>query len=275
MDAPSQQAVAAAFSVLALAIAALAGVRYRGAKDPATLFVSVAFLTLAVNAAIFGVWWPRLDLNVGEMDPRGPGTAWIGGWVVAGLYLVLTRPWWDRRGRRAVRPTLVVGAAAALTAGIDVFAIATHPDVLPFGIAPHVGYPTLTGNASVKGPGWVLATMAFLALAVAGVRLIQQRRGGSVMLAAAAFIAGLGLLFTARKSTFATGSFEWVDVWPEVVAALVFASLLVDQRIDTSRMRRATDRARAVMGGRAEIASMLGHEVKGPVATIRGLAATT
>ncbi|MEA2551295.1 MAG: two-component system, OmpR family, sensor kinase [Actinomycetota bacterium] len=279
MDAPSQQAVAAAFAVFAFAVAALAGVRYRGTKDPATLFVSVAFLTLAVNAAVFGMWWPRRNLDPGLsgtlVDPLGPVTAWIGGWLIAALSLLLTRPWWDRRGRPAIRPTLVVGAASVLTALIDVIAIAAHPDVRPSGPIQHVGYPTPSGNASVKGPGWVLVVLALIALGVAGVRLIRQRRGGSAMLAAASFVAALGLLSTARKSTFATGWFEWVDVWPMLVAALAFTALLVDLRVDTSRMRRATDRARAVMGGRAEIASMLGHEVKGPVATIRGLAGTT
>ena len=278
-DPPAQQAVATAFSILALAVSALASVRYRGSKDPATLFVSVAFLTLAVNGAILGVWWPRLNLSAGpfgwELDSRGPATAWLGGWLIAALSLVLTRPWWDRRGRRAIRPVLVVGVASVLTALIDVFAIVTHPNFQVPSIGIQAGYPTLYGNASVGGPGWVLAVLAFVALGAAGARLIRLRRGGSAVLAAAAFIGALGLLSTARKSTFATGWFEWVDVWPVLVAALAFAALLVDLRVDTSRMRRATDRARAVMGGRAEIASMLGHEVKGPVATIRGLAATT
>lgn len=278
-DPAAQQAVATAFSILALAVAALASVRYRGSKDPATLFVSVAFLTLAVNAAILGVWWPRLNLSSGpsgrELDSLGPATAWVGGWLIAALCLVLTRPWWDRRGRRAIRPVLVVGAASALTALIDVIAIATHPDFMVLGPFIHPRYPTLYGNASVGGPGWVLTLLALVALGAAGMRLIRLRRGGSAVLAAAAFIGALGLLSTARKSTFATGWFEWVDVWPVLVASLAFAALLVDQRVDTSRMRRATDRARAVMGGRAEIASMLGHEVKGPVATIRGLAGTT
>ena len=36
--------------------------------------------------------------------------------------------------------------------------------------------------------------------------------------------------------------------------------------------RRATDRAQEIMGGRAEIAAMIAHEVRGPVSTVRGLA---
>ncbi|MEP7060697.1 MAG: hypothetical protein ABI828_08190, partial [Actinomycetota bacterium] len=276
IDPPAQQAVAAAFAVLALAVAALGGVRYRGAKDPATLFVAVAFLILGANAAVLGVWWPRLHLDPG----LGPAIGWVGGWLVAAVCLLLTRPWWDRRGRRAVRPIVAIAVAAATTALIDVVSFRSHPagnslfgHVLSFEAPSDYARPS--GNGSVGGLGWMFVVLACLVMVIAGVRLIRQRRGGSVMLATATIIAALGLLSSAGKSTFATGAFAWVDVWPIVVAAFAFAALLVDLRVDTSRMRRATDRARAVMGGRAEIASMLGHEVKGPVATIRGLAATT
>jgi len=44
------------------------------------------------------------------------------------------------------------------------------------------------------------------------------------------------------------------------------------QRADTSRMRRASDRATAVMEGRAEIASIVAHDVRGPAGTIRSVA---
>jgi two-component system sensor histidine kinase KdpD len=41
-----------------------------------------------------------------------------------------------------------------------------------------------------------------------------------------------------------------------------------------TQMRRATDRAQEVMGGRAELASMIAHELRGPVSTVKGLATT-
>ena len=53
---------------------------------------------------------------------------------------------------------------------------------------------------------------------------------------------------------------------------LLLVAVLLMQRADASRMRRATDRAEEIMEGRAEIASMIAHEVRGPVTTIRGLA---
>ena len=277
IDPAAQQALIAAFAVLAFAIAALAGVRYRGAKDPATLFVATAFLAVGINALIFGLWWHRTHLGPEPaLDPLGPATAWLGGWLVASTCLLLTRPWWDRRGRRAIRPVPVLAAASAITGLVDIISIVIHPGHIRIGVMrvpPSSSTPP--GNGSVGGLGWVFAVLALVVLVGAGIRLVRLRRGGSVLLAVAAFVGALGLLSSARTSTFATGSFAWVDAWPVLVAALAFASLLVDQRVDTSRMRRATDRARAVMGGRAEIASMLGHEVKGPVATIRGLAGTT
>jgi two-component system, OmpR family, sensor histidine kinase KdpD len=56
---------------------------------------------------------------------------------------------------------------------------------------------------------------------------------------------------------------------------VVFAGSLTAHHAESSRMRRASDRAERVLGGRAEIASMVAHEMRGPVSTIRGLAATT
>ena len=49
---------------------------------------------------------------------------------------------------------------------------------------------------------------------------------------------------------------------------LAFAGL--PRPYEVSHMRRATDRAEEVLGGRAEIASMVAHEIRGPVGTIRG-----
>ncbi|MGZ8652429.1 MAG: sensor histidine kinase, partial [Actinomycetota bacterium] len=64
------------------------------------------------------------------------------------------------------------------------------------------------------------------------------------------------------------------DVLLPLAAALALLAFLAPQRAEASRARRATDRAQEVMGGRAEIAAMISHEVRGPVSTIRGLAGT-
>ena len=64
------------------------------------------------------------------------------------------------------------------------------------------------------------------------------------------------------------------DVWLPLSVAVALLAFLAPQRAEASRARRATDRAQEVMGGRAEIAAMISHEVRGPVSTIRGLAGT-
>jgi two-component system sensor histidine kinase KdpD len=55
----------------------------------------------------------------------------------------------------------------------------------------------------------------------------------------------------------------------------LLVGVLAAGRQDSSRMRRATDRAAEVMQGRAEIAATIAHDVRGPVGTIKGLATTT
>src|SRR6266516_5420522 len=60
-----------------------------------------------------------------------------------------------------------------------------------------------------------------------------------------------------------------------VVAAVFIANLLLAGRAEISRMRRSIDRAQEIVSGRAEIAQMVAHEVRGPVTTIRGLAETS
>jgi len=287
IDPAAQQAAVAAFAAASLLVAALGGARYRGTKDTSALFVSTAFLVLGVNALVFGLWWPRqygsavlqqphtferMFSMLGH-DPQGPAIAWLAGWVVAGVCLLLTRPWWDRRGRPPIRPLVVLGAAAGAVVVLDLVAVLTYRRTTLIGPWPAVGVKEI--GAALGPLGWVFALTASGLLIAAGVRLMRSRRGGSVVLAFAAFFAVPALLFTAAKSTYATAGFWVVDLLPAAVAAMAFVSLLVDQRVDTSRMRRASDRARLVMGGRAEIATMLGHEVKGPVATIRGLAGTS
>ncbi|MFN8232661.1 MAG: ATP-binding protein [Actinomycetota bacterium] len=65
-----------------------------------------------------------------------------------------------------------------------------------------------------------------------------------------------------------------VDLLQPAVAAIALAGYVVHERAEIGRMRRASDRADEVLEGRAEIAAMVSHEVRGPVSTIRGLAAT-
>ena len=63
-------------------------------------------------------------------------------------------------------------------------------------------------------------------------------------------------------------------VLPPLAAAIAFAGFIASGGVAASRMRRVTDRAQEITGGRAEIASMIAHELRGPVTTVKGLATT-
>ena len=53
-----QVAVSTAAASLALAVAALAGARYRTARDPHASFLTAGFAVIAAQSLVFGVWWP-------------------------------------------------------------------------------------------------------------------------------------------------------------------------------------------------------------------------
>ena len=253
---------------LAVAIVGLGAVRYRGTHNPSALFLTTGFAVLAANILLVIVW--------GGMHPEMRGTFatvgaagfipssrvgsevlgwWFIGWIGAGVGMLILRPWWDRRGRKPMDPRLVAMVAVGATVVLDL----------------------LVASVRTAAPGpvaWVLAVLAIALLCVAGARSIG-RAWVRLLPCVAALLAAIGIGLQLQRVTVATDVFRWSDLAFAIALALVFGALLVDERTDHTRMRRATDRARAVMGGRAEIASMLGHEVKGPVATIRGLAATT
>ena len=51
-------AIAGAAVAADLAVAAVAAHRYRGSRDPHAFFLAVGFGVLAIQGAVFGVWWP-------------------------------------------------------------------------------------------------------------------------------------------------------------------------------------------------------------------------
>ncbi len=256
------------------AVAALSAARFRDSRDPHALYVATAFLVLAVQQIVFGMWWPLIHTShfEGPVDPFtrlqlhgawGPAPIYAlqAGWVVAGALLVLALPWSDRRGRPPVRPSRVLGLAFVATLVADIVLVA------PFRRA--------TIDEGLGATGWLLGLAAIALLGVAAWRESRTERAGAPYL-----VVGLLLGAAYQVSVFANPpagypNSQWADALQFLVPALVFASLLMDQRTEASRMRRATDRAQEVMGGRAEIASMVAHEVRGPVSTVRGIASTS
>jgi two-component system sensor histidine kinase KdpD len=98
--------------------------------------------------------------------------------------------------------------------------------------------------------GWVAA--AGVALAVLGLATIgaEKVNGDEV------------LRLIARSTAGSTG----------LIASMLLVFVVIGLQLESTRMRRASDRATQVMEGRAEIASIVAHDVRGPAGTIRSIA---
>jgi signal transduction histidine kinase len=93
--------------------------------------------------------------------------------------------------------------------------------------------------------------------------------------------AGLALAATGAGWFGAFAGWGWtasIDAWgigPPLALSSLLVFVLASLRLESTRLRRASDRAAEVMEGRAEIAAAIAHDVRGPVGTIKGLATTT
>jgi signal transduction histidine kinase len=271
-------------------------VRYRSTSDPHALFVAVGFSVVALQILGFAVAWPgfvaeagfadagplrrALEVRAGTLSPAALGAyATQIGWLVGGGCFVLARPWWERRGRPPVRAAVVCAAAGGLALVLDAAVIALDPADLVSraserGVVSSAGFATRVG----LGPtGAVLLIVALALFGAAVARELQTPEDGPSThpwLAAAFTVAAMGLIVSFARPLPFEASLRGVDLIPLIAPIIAFAGLLATQRAEVSHMRRATDRAEEVLGGRAEIASMVSHEIRGPVTTIRGLAST-
>jgi signal transduction histidine kinase len=269
--------IAGAAAAFDIAVFALAAARFRDSRDPHALFLAVAFLVLALQQAIFGVWWPLahpgavgifVDIGTTGVQPRrlgatfghAPTYALQAGWVAAGVLILLALPWSERRGRPPVRPARVTGLALIAVVVADVILVAAFRHQVSTGLGPLA---------------WILGVVATALLAVAAVREAQSPRAGAPYLSVGLLLGAVYQFGVFSHDAAGYPNAMWSDVLLVVVPALALVSLLLDQRTEVSQMRRATDRAQEVMGGRAEIASMVAHEVRGPVSTVRGIASTS
>lgn len=276
-----QGALAGAVLVACAAVAWIAAARYRSDRDPQGLFMAVGFAVIAAQAVIFGIWWPQAhgppvfavtegtSLVAYTPWPQSPVApyAWLFGLLLAGILLTLGTPWWDRRGRRPVDPLRVTVLALAVVAVGDVAISIGFSDVAT-GIDK--------GIIAADPPGVILAALAAVALAVACLR--QLRPGASALrgwLGASLAIAATIPLAQALRPTFGLDVIRWTDLAALAVPLIALGGLLAEQRAESSLLRRASDRAVAVIEGRAEVASMIAHDVRGPIGTITGLATTT
>jgi signal transduction histidine kinase len=290
-------AVMAAAAMVELAAAATAWSRYRDSRDPHALLVTVAFGVLAVQSFAFGVVWPIVvndDVSIWAVTSGistttyfplgGPweltsAYAWQAGWLLAGGAILLGRPWWERRGRPPLRPVSAFLVAGAALLVIDGVLLRVRPSRFPgSGSAGDLtGIPGGVVGPSPTVGTWILAVVAVAFWSIVAWREHRASRidpSPAAWLAAGAVLAIPLQFLVARHPIEGLPFVHVVDGLQPVVAALAFAGYLAHGRAEISRMRRATDRADEIMEGRAEIAAMVSHEVRGPVSTIRGLAVT-
>jgi signal transduction histidine kinase len=245
------------------AVAVFALVVYWEQRDVPLLLVGVgaaAFVLHDIAMSVIEI----LFRPVTEGWLRLQGFATFTGLLVLVGNLLFVIPWQDRRGREPVRLGTVVAASVAALIALDVLAVFFEP--IRFS----------TGAADL---GW-LGTTAEIVLIVGGVIVAARslRWGGRFGWVAAAGIAlailGLAaigaqkvngdeaLRLIARATAGSTG----------VTASMLLVFVVIGLQLESTRMRRASDRATEVMEGRAEIASIVAHDVRGPAGTIRSVA---
>lgn len=281
-----QVAIAAASAAVCIAVAALATARYRAGGDQHALFLATGFGVLAVQAALFGLWWPlhygqgaEYAITVGastvlfqplrSFSGAAPAYGFQLGWLVAGACFVFGVPWWDRRGRPPVRLWRVLLAIAAL------LLIADACLAVAFRHAP-TAESILTGRVHAGSLWWALGIVGAAVLLVAAWRELSRRRDPPHPWIGVAFAAAVALPLSAiRSPTQGLAYVQWADVLQLIVPGIAFAALVSAQGTETSRMRRASDRAEEVLGGRAEIASVIAHDIRGPVSSVKSIAAST
>jgi len=266
-------------SALFLAVAAVGCARFIRGRDPHALYMALASGTVGAQGLLALTWGAGFLPITGTAGAENVGahagqtlpvTTWLFGWMCAAVLANLAVPWRDRRGRPPVRPWVVLTTAACVLVAGDVVLrltlgreqVSAAPGVEAFGAGP---------------VATMLGVLAMVGLATAGFR---ELRFGSTRpphaAVAIAWIVGLGVPFSQiQRATFTSDTVRGADGLPITVAAILLTGFLAAETSDATRNRRVSDRAKEILGGRAEIASMIAHEVRGPVSTIKGLAATT
>jgi signal transduction histidine kinase len=265
------------FTLAALAgTAALAFIRHRDTGDPHALLVGAGFAVLSAQTLLLAgtsvaadrPWSPAWG------DRPVPSLGWMWAWTLAALCFLLASPWWERRGRPPLRAGSVLTIAAAALAAGDLLLAFTRAR---FAAVEDAAFTAGEPFGRTTWLHWTLGITAAVLLGVAGHRERVAARGMDTDHAwlGAAWIVAVGalVLYLAWPVQFRPLLIPGA-ILPPLAAGLAFTGFLVSGRAEASRMRRATDRAAAITEGRAEIASMIAHELRGPVTTVKGLATT-
>jgi signal transduction histidine kinase len=264
----------AVLAALCLATGAVCFTRYRSSGDTHPLFICAGLLVVAIQTIVFDQHWILSDSHSPWEGLTFPALGWFAAWLLAAVAFVLARPWWDRRGRKPIHAPLVLGVGAAALLVIDLILI-----VFRHSLSRAKNVDLRRGDAfSLTSPAlWIVGGAVIALLLIAAWR--QWKADGDVhsphpWLAASWTIAAAGQLVLLARPISYRPLLHPADALLPLAVAVALVAFLAPQRTEASRARRATDRAQEVMGGRAEIAAMIAHEVRGPVTTIRGLAGT-
>ena len=252
-----------------LAVSWLSANNFRETRDPAMLFVSVGSGALAIQS-VLGELVPYVFVGndflshhqtTGRVVFAASYYVTMVGFLVLAVCLMLAPPWRDRRGRRPLAPGVVTGVACIASVALDIsIAIARPLDV---------------GNTVGPEKAIGVATAAIALVATAHGLAKGSSYRWLVGSSSALILWGGSWLLLSQENELVVIANSWLRVIPLVSALLLLVGVLATQRLEVSRMRRTTDRADQVLGGRAEIASVIAHDVRSPVSSIKSIAAST
>jgi signal transduction histidine kinase len=256
------------------AAAAIAALTYRDRRDPALLLLAVGSAVVPLHGLILPTF---LVSASGWLGGSGSGPFSVARFalpaslVALAVHLALSTPWRDRRGRAPMRPATVIAATLGFLAAFDIAVAIARPT--PPNTTPVPGLYDL-------GPLETVIAMTVIVLAVVStVRALHPRRESPWVAGASAALAAFAIVELTLTAADELQRFLQLTALQAsmgtVASALILVGVLASLRLETSRMRRVTDRAEEVLGGRAEIASVIAHDVRSPVSSIKSIAAST
>jgi signal transduction histidine kinase len=237
---------------LFVAVAVFALFAYRDRRDPTLLLVGIGAAALVVHETAIAAVYLAANPVVTDSWARLIGTSELTGLLVLGGNLLVVVPFHDRRGRPPLQPELVVAASFAALVVLDVVAVTSSgaPDV--FSLALAVGGAVIAVRSFRWNGRFAWVAISGLALTLTGLALFAGTR--------------------VHEDTAGRVVTSWGSLGPTVAALALVAFVMMSLHVEASRLRRASDRATEVMEGRAEIASIVAHDVRGPAGTIRSVA---